>query len=415
MKNFISEINNDYSKNKKKIIADLRNDNIKFKNLSSEIRSDKDIAKIAISLNAFNYTFMERELMDNIELVYYALSKDPYIYTYLPHHHKEDKKLFLYAISLDSQNFSCTSKKLQDDKELALLAVKNNGYLINYVSDRLKEDKDIVIAALKNEPASSRYISDTLISDMEIIKLALKKDVGNIVKRIPEEIINNKEYLLELISINDLVIRYASSQLQDDYEIIEAGVKKNGYAIFYASERLQQDFNLISLAIETYPILILNFADKFKKNKELIIKGCCHKLDMVIYLKDNNEYFSMNDRTFVLELLTSLKDYALLFQNPAIVYECLNDELKNDVEILKLICDQSPRFREGHLPTEIVNTKENALYLLSDSYSIYNYLSDEIKKDEDILNLLETKYRFAYSLYLENKCDTSQYIRERKK
>ncbi len=76
--------------------------------------------------------------------------------------------------------------------------------------------------------------------------LEIKK---NITQKIPEELNNNRELVIDILHKNPMALESVSDALQDDYDVVDTAVKQNGMALQFASERLQNDFSIVMSAV----------------------------------------------------------------------------------------------------------------------------------------------------------------------
>jgi len=74
-----------------------------------------------------------------------------------------------------------------------------------------------------------------------------------------EDLRSNRALILEVVEKNGSVLRYASSELQDDTEVVHAALKSYALeAIRYASTRLQNDAAAVKIAVTKDPWAILH-------------------------------------------------------------------------------------------------------------------------------------------------------------
>lgn len=112
-----------------------------------------------------------------------------------------------------------------NNKEVVMSIVKKNGKKLKLASKKLRNDPDVVLAALKKGRNALNYGSKELRANKKFILNAINsdKDGGS--------------------------LYYASKELKNDYDVIEAAINRNGANIFYASEQLKNNKNLALLAL----------------------------------------------------------------------------------------------------------------------------------------------------------------------
>ncbi|KAG2373692.1 hypothetical protein C9374_011981 [Naegleria lovaniensis] len=76
------------------------------------------------------------------------------------------------------------------------------------------------------------------MQNKEIVLEASMQDASD-VQYIPEELINDKEFMMQLVSRNGHVLKHLPSQLQADTDLIVRAVIHSGYATIYCEELLQ--------------------------------------------------------------------------------------------------------------------------------------------------------------------------------
>lgn len=106
---------------------------------------------------------------------------------------------------------------LRDDYYTVLNHVKQYGCLLAFASDRLKDDESIVIEAVKRDGWAIQFASDRLRNNKSIIQTAIEEDFLN----------------------NGHLLKYASCELKDNYDIALQAAKKRVTAITFASRRIQ--------------------------------------------------------------------------------------------------------------------------------------------------------------------------------
>ncbi|KAG2382702.1 hypothetical protein C9374_005282 [Naegleria lovaniensis] len=190
---------------------------------------------------------------------------------------KQDREIVKLAIETDSYDYRYAHYTLRTDKELTMLAVSRNGSLLALADTSLRQDREIVMAAVRNDPLALEYASYDLKDDYEVVEMAIKRsaealkhaskrlrsnrdlvlkafkhgpDISyNAFSYICDSLKKDKEIVLNAVKNNGLSLQYAHSSLQCDREIVLAAVKQNGEALEFASEELRKDSEIIREAI----------------------------------------------------------------------------------------------------------------------------------------------------------------------
>lgn len=86
------------------------------------------------------------------------------------------------------------------------------------------KDEEIVFAATKYDPYSFIYIVEFHSKNKELIRQCAY-ECGAVAKYIDDELANDREFILELVEINQHIYGYIKEHLKSDYEIMCEAVK----------------------------------------------------------------------------------------------------------------------------------------------------------------------------------------------
>lgn len=178
-KNFVKETIkkiDSYLKNKYKDVQNLDPEFIKYtenliilnilKNVSEELKNDKEILLSAISITPEAIKEAGKELKNNRDFILEAIKIDSFVLYYVSSKFQNDKELVLEAVKQKSYVLVTASNKLKNDKEVVLEAVKQNGYALSYASEELKNDREVVMEAIKNDSGAIDYASEELQKEL---------------------------------------------------------------------------------------------------------------------------------------------------------------------------------------------------------------------------------------------------------
>ena len=146
------------------------------------------------------------------------------------------------------------STELQDDREVVLHCVKSRGDAIKHASARLRGDKEMILAAANNWFVTKIVLecASTELQDDRDVVLHCVKIRGDAIKHASARLRGDKEIILAAARKwhSDTVLNLASTELQDDREVVLRCVELKPDAIKYASARLRGDKEIILRAEE---------------------------------------------------------------------------------------------------------------------------------------------------------------------
>ncbi len=292
----------------------------------------------------------------------------------------EDKKI-INSLIVDSSKFLSFPLEEQENRDFIKHLLENRVNILEYVNDNFKNDKEIVLLAVKNTQCRGGYsafsvASDELKNDLEFVKEVLKCD-KTAFGSISENLRANKDlvlYALECKCSN--ILYYTSEELLNDRDVVLNAVKINfGECLDKVSKTLQKDFEiLIESAIKTGnglggiselkrkklpPIDDLEFEQLNQKNKELYI---------IRYLCGIGNFFWNDDY---------IPRYFISKKVAMAIISCSSGALSEG--------DES-RFKS--IPDLYRNDKDVIMHAINKKPKLFEFIDESFKKDKDVLDLL---------------------------
>lgn len=253
----------------------------------------------------------------------------------------------------DDMSLKNASAERKEDKQQVMSAVMQKGMALKFAPDDLKKDRDIVLAAVRQNGLALQFASDDLKKD---------KDVG-----------------LAAVSQNGLVLEDLPENLQKDEDIVLAAVKQNPEAIRKAKVLNEaiifHAYNLTKPL--TLAIANINFA----------IKNNSSFSEQLVKMYGNSTVEITVDKAFLKNALW--RDHKLIQYIPKdilydydFVRELLTPELIKDRQFIISLVKKEGLILE--LLPDYQNDKEVVLEALKVNKAAIEFVSDELKKDEDI-------------------------------
>jgi len=200
-----------------------------------------------------------------------------------------------------------------------------------------------------------RYISSELQDDKEVVTTSVKEN-GWVLEYASPRLRDDKEVVTTAITKECWALKYASPRLRDDKELVIKSVSQCGNTLEYASPRLQDDIEVVTAAVKSFGDSLKHASKRFQDDKEMVLKACKHCNFLSLYIssrlqKDRDVIIANarnNNNSFQhssLELRSD-KEYVL-----AVVKYCgeklqyASEELKSDFDVVKASCQN--RYRRG--------------------------------------------------------------------
>ena len=141
-----------------------------------------------------------------------------------PDYIKKDKYLISLAVASNYSRFECAHDELKCDKEFIKELIVLNKYaymMMCHVDDKLLDDKEFIkeLILLDNEVLNynleNRHVI-RFLNDKDFILFAIKINI-EVFNYIPDELKNNKKFMLEILKVNfDVLKNIAIYHFGDD-------------------------------------------------------------------------------------------------------------------------------------------------------------------------------------------------------
>lgn len=203
-------------------------------------------------------------IKNNLQDFSLFLEQFPDFHQFVPQIIFEDRAFLNEHIFSNTSNFKYLPEKLRSDKELVLECLKSPGcdydcYFLQFVSQGLRSDKAFAIELVKVHFLAINYLSEKLRSDKDValesfkcghLLEELEPEITQVLDCIPEELLSDEDFALEIVKIDGTCLEYLPSHIQSNKKVVLAAVREYFEALKYASVSLQNDPELIQLAAE---------------------------------------------------------------------------------------------------------------------------------------------------------------------
>lgn len=161
------------------------------------------------------------EARNDREIVREAIKKHPWALQYASPELRKNKELVLLAVNLNGHELRCADPELHADKEIVLAAVKTYGGALEWAAPDLKSDPEVALAAIVEDDRSWRWVGKSLKENRAFLFDVLDHSPF-LLKSLDAKWKGDRDLVLTAIRRDPEVIRYASSELQTDAEIVAA-------------------------------------------------------------------------------------------------------------------------------------------------------------------------------------------------
>lgn len=235
-----------------------------------------------------------------------------------------DKTYLSYVLWRNGAALEYVSDEYKSDYDLIRIAGEAG---FEFASASAKEDKEFILEMIgKDNFGILTHISKKLLLDKDLLSQFDDEDLRYLIdEEGPEELRNDKEFVLRTIKYNGTGIQYLCNEFKNDYDIALAAVSNNSYAyeyisdelknnrkiflatkggdhLAYASEEFRADKELVSYAVQRDGGALEYAADTLKADKDVVTKAIMSRSN----INDALEVVApelLADKEFVTQLL----------------------------------------------------------------------------------------------------------------
>ena len=343
--------------------------------LSDELKSDKDIIPFLL-INETLYAEIPDDLKEDKEFLLPCVERNPELFNELELSMRMDKDIAKIASSI--QNIKYIDFELlfggYKTRELALSACKYNGENLKHF-EQFNDDKEIVLTAMLTSREGLRYASDELKSDADFLISVMTEHNGAFwLCDVSPSLFENDEFVKVAI-IKGMINRecegafsMALEHIRDNEEIASIALTESYQnETPYISERLKADRNFLLKVsqIKGFKIDISELPLSILDDKEVMI-AMFHSAT-----KNSLEYLSDRLRSDYDVILEAVKvngaDYEIIG----------SAELKNNIDIILEAIRTYPEAYKALIETE-QDTRENKIKAVEKNYKVLNYIYPEV-------------------------------------
>ena len=128
-------------------------------------------------------------------------------------------------------------------------------------------DKNTAIEKIKKNPLALRFASSELKNDKEVVMTAVGKfGFGDCVRHASDNLKNDREVVMTAVKNNGLALKLLSDKFKDDKEVVMCSVSSRSGALEFASDRLKDDHEIVITAMENNKSAFEFASDRLKND-----------------------------------------------------------------------------------------------------------------------------------------------------
>lgn len=260
----------------------VQQDGMDLQFLSIQSQNTEEICVAAVTNNGWAYQFCSPRMKEAEHVAMLALKQCSHIFTLLPPTLQDCRRVVLYALSQsDTENqgdlqvpvptiFALVSPRLQHDRQIVLRSVLFNGYALHDIPQRFHDDADIVVAALASEPEAIRFLNSdaTVWANHEVIMTAVRKRI-DCLRWVHPQLLCDTNFMTEAATVSGYAVEYAHPSLEDETFYVTCA-KTDGDALRYMPQCIRACSNVVRAAVQDYGMSLAVASSELQNNVEIV-------------------------------------------------------------------------------------------------------------------------------------------------
>eukprot|EP01080_Neovahlkampfia_damariscottae_P008242 gene8242-67_t len=366
-----------------------------FRYFHPEFKNDKEILIEVIKTNEKNYIYASKQLKHDKEIILKCIKRKSIseLVKEIPLIMKNDEEIAMKIIDVLPSYFKNSSKELQNNKTIAKKAIQRNALNYKYCSEDLKNDEDLFFQSILSkdltfhpfQAAPEKFIQKLMSNQSTIIKILKYSSYFHskaVFQYIPVELFDIKEILFAALKTFPLKVRTFITEdfLNNKQNVLEM-VSINGFTYsFILDDHLKKDGNIILQALKLKDINydhVFKFLPEEMKNMKPLLKldseivGRALSLLPVSFLHASRFF---DDRNIILQMIS---------KRPTFLSGLLS-KYKKDEEII-MIATKKDGTVFSNADESLKGSKSFIIQALNQKRNIFNSISNELKSDKQII------------------------------
>lgn len=228
------------------------------------------------------------------EAVYAAVCGDANVLDFAPEIYQRDRDIVMAAVKRECTYFENIVEEFRADRDIVLLAVRRNGKLLQHAAEALHKDRQLVSEAVKTD-SSALLLYPQECWDADLVLSAISgiskpecpawgaearprarhehafRSFMNHEK--VKQVFDQRHFVMAALEKDPLILRFASSNLKADKELVLRAVKSCWKALEYASEELRSDLDVVATALAQTQSALQFAAESIKDNYDLVLEA----------------------------------------------------------------------------------------------------------------------------------------------
>lgn len=174
----------------------------------------------------------------------------------IPIEFRTDKEVILPYVSYTCENAKYIDIKMYEDKKFVEDLIDICACAIKYAPDFIKNDKELITYAITKDIKALQYASEEILNDYNFCLYAIYVNEMAIKFIKNEDVLKIKPLFLNIV--NQHLIQCAHEDILDDKDFMLEFLNKFPLSLHYASAKIRNDIDVVSQVVAKYPNALID-------------------------------------------------------------------------------------------------------------------------------------------------------------
>jgi Domain of unknown function (DUF4116) len=312
-----------------------------FDHIGQELKNDTKFVTTIVTSYPLLFQFLNEDFRNNkyiARIAFFGMNFAEY--------NGKDKNTHNTSCMFNFQLLQYAGIDIKNDAEIVglLLSRYHRGCLLQYAGDELRNNRNFCLKVITTQWLEFRHISEELKNNQEFLSEVLDKN-SHVFSLFDEKFQHDTQLGKIAVSKNPLMFKYVSPVLQDDENFCLHVLKEAPHEFKHISQRLQNNLSFLIKAVKTNGLVFVNLKEEWRNNKELAEPA-------ITQYGFNLQYAGADIKNNKNIVLAAIQQDILELDNADFI-------LLNDQEFMAKACAINPKAKYW-LPTEM---KSNPVFL----------------------------------------------------
>lgn len=247
--------------------------------------------KVSKAVHYSVYRMAPDECKEDYDIALTAVHRCGSVYPHLPEAFQSDRRIVMAAVGSDASIFEDLPENLRADLDIARAAVKGDGAVLKFAPPEVQANLSIVRDAVKSNywallhSCPDCWDSELVLSTLAAWALDKKPSVSKELLRHPrmQQLFGEKNFVMAALRRDPDWIKFASSDLRSDREVVGFAVSAKGSALQWVSDEMRADPEIVALAVGKDPLALKFASELLRADRDLVLmavksdaRALCH-------------------------------------------------------------------------------------------------------------------------------------------